>query len=146
MFIKMPNNLWFTGRHYEYNKDQDMTRKEIKLLITADTFVKDTDYDTEGYNLVYTDVRYKQFKDTSTRGGYATGNRQSVKERQIETNNEMIVFNENDRFRLMNQEDEETPLKITNVAYNRNSYNSKASLLLPGLFKEHNSNTVLTLR
>jgi len=146
MFIKMPNNEWFTGKHYEYNPEQDQTRKEIKRLIEATTFVADTDYDEEGYNLIYTEVRYKQYVDKTTRGGYATGVRSKVKERQIETNNEAIVFKDNDRFKLMNQEDVETPLKITNIDYNRNNYKTMATKLLPGLYKEYNSNTVLTLQ
>lgn len=144
--IKQPNNEWFTGLHFEYNKNQDKTRTEIKRLITASTFVEDSDYDTEGYFTIPTSVRYKQYVDKTERGGYATGVRMKSKSKQIEITNEKMIFNENDRFKTMDMLDDEKGYKVVNVDYGRNSHKSMATLLLPGLYNEYNSNTILTLK
>lgn len=144
--IKMPDNEWFTGKHYPYNANQDQTRTEIKRLITAGTFVNDTDYDDEGYFTIPTEVRYKQYVDRAERGGYAPGVRQTVKSKQVEITDSSLIFNERDRFKTMDMSDDERGYKIQSVDYGRNSHKSMATLLLPGLYNEYNSNTILTLK
>ncbi len=144
--IKIPNNEWFTGKHYPYNKNQDQTRTEIKRLITAGSFVDDTDYDDEGYFTIPTNVRYKQYVDKAESGGYATGVRQTRKSKQVEITDSSLVFTENDRFKTMDMTDEEKGYKIINIDYGRNSHKTMATLLLPGLYNEYNSNTILTLQ
>lgn len=146
MFIRMVENEWFTGKHYVYNAEQDQTRKEIKRLIDASTFVDDDDYDTDGYSTIPIKVRYKQFVDRTGRSAYSNNAKNRVKDRQISISDTMLEFAENDKFRLANQADEQSALKITNVDYNRNTHKTMATLLLPGLFKEYNSSTILTLK
>jgi len=146
MFIRMVNNEWFTGKHYIYNKDQDKNRKEIKRLIESSEFVDDTDYDDDGYSTIPTNVRYKQFVDRTRRDFYSSNAKNRRQDRQIEISDTSLVFNENDRFRLTNQKDEDTPFKITTIDYNRNTHKTMATHLLPGLFDEYNSSTILTLQ
>lgn len=146
MFIRMVDNEWFVGKHYVYNKDQDQTRKEIKRLIEASTFIEDDDYDTNGYSTIPIKVRYKQFVDRTSRSEYATNAKNRIKNRQISVSDTSLTFAENDKFRLANQTDEQSALKITEVDYNRNTHKTMATLLLPGLFKEYNSSTILTIK
>ena len=146
MYIRKPDNEWFTGKYYKYNPDQDKNRAEVKREIADGSFVQDDDYDDDGYNTVYESFRYKQYVDKSIRGGYAVGVKSNVNSRQIETSDEFIEFKENDRVRLLNQEDEETPYKIVEIDINRNLQKSKATLLLPGLYNEYNSTKILSLR
>lgn len=144
--IKTPDNEWFTGKLYQYNKDYDQTRREVKRLIALSEFTEDDDYDTEGYLTIPIKVRYKQYVDKTARGGYASGVNQRVKEKQIETSDITIDFAKGDRFRTMDMTDEEIGYKIEEVDYNRLSYKTPATYLLPGLYKQYNSTVILTLK
>lgn len=143
--INMPDNEWYYGYHYAYNEDYDQTRKEIKRLITASEFVEDSDYDTEGYFTIPTKVRYKQYEDRAERFNINAGFVNRKKRNQIEITNSTVIFKEKDRFKLANQDDEEKGRIITAIDYNRNTNKSMATLLLPGLYDEYNSRTILTL-
>jgi len=146
MFIRMPDNEWFVGKWYEYNKDQDQNRKAIKRLITLDTFIEDDDYDSDGYSTIPIETRYKQFVDKTSRSSYGGNSKSRSKSNQISVSDTSLVFSENDKFRLVQQTDEATPYKITEIDYNRNTHKTMATLLLPGLFDEYNSGTILTLK
>lgn len=144
--IKMPDNEWLTGKLYIYNKNQDQTRKEIKRLIDASEFTEDDDYDTEGYLTIPIEVRYKQYVDRTERGGYAAGVAQKVKNKQIEVTDTTIDLKYNDRFKTMDMTDEEKGYKVMNVDNNRNAELAMATYMLPGLYEEYNSNTIVTLQ
>jgi hypothetical protein len=144
--IKEPDNEWYTGRHYSYKASQDQNRKEIKRLITASTFVDDSDYDVNGYMTIYTEVRYKHYTRKFTREEYAQGARNKKSVNQIETSNEIIDFKIDDRFKLMNQTDDATPKKIVDIDNPQNTYKTSATLMFPGLYNEYNSKVVMTLK
>lgn len=146
MYLRKLNNEWFTGLWYEYNPDQDTTRKEIKRLVDSGDFVDNEDYDFQGVSTIPKEVRYKHYNETKTREEYAQNAQKRKTSHRIETSDEFIAFKEKDRFKLIEQSDDEKPYMIVNVEYNKNTYNSKAALLLPGLAKEYTSKVVMTLR
>ena len=71
MFIKMPDNEWVTASYYEYNYDQDQTQKEIKRKIEDGEFVKDEDYDDNGYSNIPLPIRLKPYTNPQRREEYA---------------------------------------------------------------------------
>jgi uncharacterized protein (DUF1919 family) len=146
MYNRKLNNEWYTGKWYNYNPDQDKTREEIKRLIEASTFVDDEDYDNDGVSEIPKEVRYKHYSDTKDTSTYGTTGQKRTRSHRIESSDEFIDFKKKDRFRLMEQTDDEKPYQIMLVEYNKNTYNSKAAVILPGLVKEYTSKAVMTLR
>lgn len=146
MYFRKLNNEWFTGLCYEYNAEQDTTRKEIKRLIDSGDFVDDTDYDFEGVSTIPFKVRYKHYSDTQSRRTYGQTGEKTTRAHRIETSDQSYEFKYKDRFKLITQSDDEKPYMIVNVEYNKNTHNAKRALLLPGLAKESTPKTVLTLR
>ena len=142
----MPNNEWYAGKHYDYNQEQDKNIKKIKNQIAASTFVENEDYDDDGYSTIPTEFRYKHYTRKLTREEYAAGARRTTSTNQISTSNETIIFKINDRIRLINQSDDETPKKIMDFDNSQNTPKSMATLLLPGLHKEYTSTLVITLK
>ena len=144
--LNMQDNEWLTGLHYPYNEDYDQTRKEIQREIADGTFVEDADYDTEGYYTIATKVRYKQYVDNSIRGSVNAGFVNRNKSRQVEITDTSVELKENDRFKLMEQDDDEKGFKITEIDYYRNTHKTMATLILPGLYDKYNGRKILTLR
>lgn len=143
--IKQNKNEWYEGLHYSYNPDQDQTRKEIKRLIDAATFVNDEDYDTEGYFTIPTKVRYKQYVQRRTRGEYAQNARNTSGFKEIEVSRDYSI-KVNDRFKTMDLSDDAQGYKIEEIDTKRNTYKTKATLILPGLYDEYNNTKILRLR
>lgn len=146
MYMRKLNNEWLTGLWYEYNPDQDQTRKEVKRLIEDGSFVDDEDYDNKGVSEIPKKVRYKHYSDNKEFRQYGGTGQKRTRAHRIETSDEEIDFKMYDRFKLIEQGDDDTPYIIQNVEYNKNTYNTKATLLLPNLAKEYTSKTVLTLK
>jgi hypothetical protein len=144
MFDK-PDNEWLTGLLYPYNKDQDQSRKEIKRLIDDSTFVKDEDYDDYGVSEIPTPVRYKHFSETRSFGEYTTNARKRTFKHLLQIRDEYHSYKYKDRFKLMEQADDEKPYEITNVEYPKNTYRTKAISLYPGLQDQYNSKALISL-
>lgn len=108
-------------------------------------FVEDDDYDDEGYFTIPTKVRYKQFVDRKTRGQYAqnASNISGFKEIEVSRDYSIRV---KDRFQTMDQDEDATPYKVEEIDTKRNTYKTKATLILGGLYDEYNNTKILRLR
>lgn len=141
-----PDNEWFVGLCYEYNKDQDKSRKEIKRLVDEGSFEKDEDYDDYGVSTIPIKVRYKHYTATNTFSESSQNQRKRTTAHTIETSDTTYKFKYKDRFKLIEQSDDESPYMIVNVDNAKNTQRKKASFLFPGLAEEYTPKRVLTLR
>lgn len=144
MFDK-PDNEWLTGLLYTYNADQDKSRREVKRLIEDSTFVKDEDYDDYGVSEIPTPTKYKHFSEKVSYGEYGGTGKKRVYKHLLQIRDEFHSYKPDDRFKLMNQSDDEKPYRIINVEYPKNTYRTKAIALYPGLHDQYNSKALISL-
>lgn len=138
MWLKKPINEWFTGTHYEYNKDQD----RLNFTNNSSEFEKDEDYNDRGIITYGEDFRYKQYRDEKGRSYPLPNMSNDLKEYLIQTSNVDIKFKQKDKIKLIGSDKLFT---IQNVSTNNKNYLTKATKVLPGLYDEYNSNQVLTI-
>lgn len=145
MQMQKKQTEWLIGKHYIYNPDQDKSRDEIQNLIDNGEFVKDDDYDDDGYNTIPFERRYKQYSNRTNSFGYANNVSGNKTVKQIEVSDDINVFKKEDRFQTIDQNEDVSPYIIVAIDPNTNSNRMKATYLYPNNYSAYTSRTILTL-
>lgn len=139
MYFKKPENEWYKGEYYEYDK----TQNKLNFKNNPNDYIHNEDYDEYGYITFGHEFRYKQYTDETGTTFPLPNLRSQSSTYVIETSDTSIVFKKNDKIKLLGSD---KLFKIIDISYNRKNANSKATLLLPGLYDVYNSSIVITLK